>query len=255
MPKYKIAIGLTIGDFSVHIIQPISLIQMLSGHDWRDYEFEPLFQNGIYIEHNRNIVAWNFLHQTDSDYLFFWDYDNGLLPDAFDLFMEDMEDPDVNIVSGLYYRKEPDMRSVAGLKLHDHDFYVADQFMFLSGGLIDLTTHGGSRAGMLGTGCMMLRRRVFEEIPYPWFKTAYKHSPGYETKDGRPLFGTEDTEFCELAQEHGFHTHLDTRIRSGHYSGARCWPPEWSQFQGVGDEEVSVEEAPITTWGHTEKEK
>jgi hypothetical protein len=238
---HRIAIGIATGSFKVHLAQPISLIHMMGGRDWSAYHFEVIFQNGIYIEVNRNVIAATFLKRTDCDFLFFWDHDNGLFPDAFDLFMEDMKDPNINILSGLYYRKEPEMRSVAGMALYAEDGYTSDSLMFLSAGLIDLTTYGGSHRGMLGTGCMMIRREVFENLPYPWFQTQFYEIEGFETADGKAPFKTEDTFFCELAQEHGYHVHLDTRIKSPHYHDARCWPDEWRQF-GQSSGEKAVEE-------------
>jgi len=72
----------------------------------------------------------------------------------------------------------------------------------------------------------MIRREVFEKVEYPWFRTKMSHVQAL----GKWGFSTEDTIFCELAQEAGYHIHLDTDIKSPHYYADNCWPDEWRQF-------------------------
>lgn len=229
MPKHKIAIGITSGNHSVHPAMPVSLVKMMSGKDWSNYQLDVIYHNSIYIEMNRNNIVSDFMQLeewADYDYLFFWDHDNGLYPEAFDIYMEDMENEDVNILSGLYYRKNEKMLSVAGIRYPHMDAYTVDTYMFLSAGLVDLTNYNGSIRGMLGTGCMMIKRDVFNNVEYPWFETELKKSDSMGTWG----FSTEDTYFCEKAQDAGYHVHLDTRIRSPHYFQHLCFPPEWKQF-------------------------
>lgn len=232
MPKYKIAVGFVTGQRMLHEIVSVSLLQMMSGRDWSDYEFTVLNHSSIYVDVNRNNIIHQF-KKTDADFLFYWDYDNGLFPEAFDLYMEDMQNPDVNILSGLYYRKGDAMRTICGIAFQDMDAYTVDSYMFVSGGLLDLTTYAGATKGMVGAGCLMIRREVFDTLPYPWFKT--EHFPSYYM--GKWGFTTEDTVFCELAQEHGYHIHLDTRIRSAHWDRGDCYPDDWRQYDNTQTED------------------
>jgi hypothetical protein len=206
---------------------------MMSGKDWTNYQFEVIPANSSYVAANRNSIGVKFL-ETDMDYLFYWDYDNGLFPEAFDMFMDVMENnKDVNILSGMYFRKDPSYQLVCGI-MDDQCMgsYRIDPMMFIGGGLTNLTTVAGSVKGMLGAGCLMLRREVIEKLPFPWFESGMVIS---ELK-GRWVHTTEDTFFCELAQEHGYDVYMDTRIRSPHYAGGNCFPGEWRQFgDGVGD--------------------
>jgi len=185
----------------------------------------------MYIIRNRNDICKDFL-KTDCDFLYFWDSDNGIFPDAFDLFMYGMKDPEVNILSGLYFRKEPGMRAVPGLSFKGMDgAYTSETAMFVSGGLIDLTTYAGAVKGMTGGGTLMIRREVIEAISFPWFDTKwYQEEPlkGYD--EGFWGMQTEDVFFCEKAQELGYHIHLDTRIESPHYRGNDCYPENWAQW-------------------------
>ncbi len=68
----------------------------------------------------------------------------------------------------------------------------------------------------VGTGCLMLRRRVLEAIPFPWFE--------------HPVPGIgEDTSFCVKARRHGFPVYMDTELCAGHI-----------EVRPVGDEEAAT---------------
>lgn len=56
----------------------------------------------------------------------------------------------------------------------------------------------------LGAGCLLVERRVFDAIGYPWF-VAY-HDTG----------GGEDFDFCRRAKEFGFQPYVDWAVRCGH---------------------------------------
>ena len=58
-----------------------------------------------------------------------------------------------------------------------------------------------------GTSCMLLRRRVFEEIPFPWFQYY---------QDDKGGFQTEDVHFCTKARNAGLTMRCDGMVRCGH---------------------------------------
>jgi GT2 family glycosyltransferase len=194
----------------------------------------------MYIAVNRNQIARHFLTKTDCDFLFFWDSDNGILPDAFDLFMEDMEKDDVHIVGGMYYRKEPFQRACLGISFPGMgEDYTSETAMFVDSGLVNLSTVCGSVRGMIGTGALMIRREVLEAVSEPWFESVWYPSHPYE---GRQIYGhkTEDVDFCEKAQEKGYDIYVDTRIQSPHYAGDNCWPADWRQYHDFPPQIVEV---------------
>lgn len=240
MSTYKIAIGFPTGNRQCHQCVPISLVNMMSERDWTDYKFEFLPRASMYVAVNRNDIVRDFL-KTNNDFLYFWDSDNGIYPDAFDLFMENMKVPDVHIVGGMYYRKEPHLRACMGISFPGMgEDYTCETAMFVGGGLINLSTVAGSQRGMIGTGALMIRREVLETVPAPWFETRWYESYEYE---GEKIWGhkTEDVDFCEKAQEHGYHIYVDTRINSPHYSGDKCWPESWRQYQEPKPDVVEIE--------------
>lgn len=62
----------------------------------------------------------------------------------------------------------------------------------------------------LGTHVTLIKRRVFETLPSPWFKE----------KD--ILGGGEDFHFCAQAHAAGFQPHIDLSVVAGHVSSDQC---------------------------------
>lgn len=62
---------------------------------------------------------------------------------------------------------------------------------------------------LIGTGAMIISRRVWEKIPGPWFKWAYKETGELHETDGDL---SEDFYFCTLARQHGFKVWAHSRV-------------------------------------------
>lgn len=78
--------------------------------------------------------------------------------------------------------------------------------------LRELPVDGCVRALAVGAGCLLIRRRVFETMPGPyWFKA------GWDRR--RPDQLREDTGFTIDAAEHGFHAWVECGERVGHKLG------------------------------------
>jgi GT2 family glycosyltransferase len=234
MSKYKIAIGLTTGpDLKVHCVGLVSAFQAMSGRDWSDYEFDVMVGHGIYIPLNRNKIARNFL-QSSSDYLLFLDHDNGFFPEAFDQLMDVMENhPEVLILSGAYYLKNPNMRiMVAGQKAKNNPLFQCEFYpeeAFAQEGLKNITKDFSSDGGLVGAGFLLIRREALEIMDHPYFDATYTlHS---EMVPPTSVFMGEDNYFCLKAQEAGIDLYLDTRIKSPHMMGSKCFPPKWNQIK------------------------
>lgn len=61
------------------------------------------------------------------------------------------------------------------------------------------------QVGFVGTGCLLVQRRVFDVVQYPWFE--------------HPLPGTgEDVLFCDKLRAAGIPVYLDQGIEVGHIS-------------------------------------
>ena len=222
MSPHKIALGMVTGNSTCHLGVVASMVDIINNGNGR-FELTPLFVNSIYVCRNRNFVGASFLGVTDCDYLLMLDADNGITTEGLSFFMEDFEDPEVNIVSGKYFHKGgKNGLWVAGfsppeVSIHYHQSIPEGSF---SKDLINITKELGT--AIVGAGCLMVRRRVLEEVEYPWFKSDWE-----KLDKGGNLFVGEDLYFSYLVQEHGFDIHLDQRIKSPHYAGEMCYPKEW----------------------------
>jgi len=180
MSKYKIALGMITGDYKVHRGVLASFLE-LANSGQTDFNFTPVFRNSIYVARNRTFTAMGFIVNTDCDYLLYLDADNGITLEGLHYFMEDFEDPDVNIVTGKYlykgttkeglmvvgYRPDPENQPWLHYSIPEHGF---------SKDLVNVTQDLGP--AIVGCGCLMIRRKVFEDLPYPWFQTMWETGSG-----------------------------------------------------------------------------
>ncbi len=58
-----------------------------------------------------------------------------------------------------------------------------------------------------GTGCVMYDMKVFDKMPYPWFKAQYN-------PDGSPI--GEDFSFCQELKAAGYKIYVDTSVPAHH---------------------------------------
>jgi hypothetical protein len=230
MPKYKVAVGMITGDHKVHVGVLASFVEIANSGQ-TDFNFTPLFRNGIYVAKNRTFTVMEFVSTTDCDYLLFLDADNGITLEDFEFFMEDFKDPEVNVVTGRYfykgtakeglmvvgYRPDPINQPWLFHSIAEHGF---------TKDLVNITQELGP--AIVGCGCLMIRRKVFENAPYPWFQCDWEEGPG-----GGHVHVGEDVFFARLVEKHGFDIHLDQRIGSPHYQAGNCYPPEWDKTKMV----------------------
>jgi GT2 family glycosyltransferase len=228
MAKHNIGVGFITRNNLVHWVMPITFMQMMSETDWTDYRMRVFTSWGGVVEKNRNKVVWQFLANNTCDYLLFIDWDNGLPANALPCFMEDFEDPDVNIVSGLYFVKLRTDQQCLGLKMKGADLYTIEPHMFAGDRLINMNEIETVDKAMVGGGCLMIRREVFEKLKEPWFQSEWIFS-NFPGEHGW-LLKTEDVWFCEKAQEAGYNIHLDTRIKSPHMQHDECFPELWKPY-------------------------
>jgi GT2 family glycosyltransferase len=81
----------------------------------------------------------------------------------------------------------------------------------------------------VGTGCLLIRRAVFDALPRPWFRVG--QIPG-----GEDLLA-EDLDFCLRCAQVGFPVFLDPGVRVGHETKVTLFP---------GDGEIAAQfESPI----------
>ena len=177
--------------------------------------------DGQGIELARNMIAMEALKH-GYDYLFFIDADNPVPRDTLVKLLED----DKDVVGVPYLKRKPNekgehtlcafyMRRQGGMRLYD------PIKTFREGGYLH-------RIDACGTGCMLIKRKVLEEVnkrhpnkPFQ-FGNLISFNEGDKTIDiakGLKRTMSEDLEFCERAADAGFEIWLDTRIRPLHLTG------------------------------------
>lgn len=100
------------------------------------------------------------------------------------------------ISSGVYRARQQQGFNYAMWLKHPNGFVAIDKW---SGNWI--------KVDVVGMGCCLCKREVFERIPEPWFWWGPGKSP------------SEDFNFCLKAAEHGYNIMVHTEIRASHISG------------------------------------
>lgn len=103
--------------------------------------------------------------------------------------------------------------------------------------LADLPRQGLIPVPALGTGCLLVRRAVFDQLAPPWFQC------GQIISD----MMLEDSHFClRVKRELGIQPFLDASVRCGHVFEGVVWPGRdgrpYIEFRGPTNERVPVTE-------------
>ncbi len=143
---------------------------------------------GCTIARKRNRLVRDFLEDRALQWLLFVDSDMASPPDTISRLLT----WGVDVVSALYFTKLPPWIACA------QENVLTDKTLTEFGGPRPL-----KRVEAIGTGCLMVRRRVFEHMASPWFEA---DAEGCE----------EDGNFSKKLREAGVPIHCDTSLVAGH---------------------------------------
>ena len=149
--------------------------------------FTFIIQKGTPIEKNRNDIVQAFL-KSDCDELLFLDSDQTFPTNLY----HRLKAHDSSIVSGFTWKKRYPFEPSIFKRNPDGSYIVWP----------NVELNKVYEADGVGMFCCLIKKKVFEVVPYPWFKS-------------EPNLG-EDFYFCQKAKEKGFKIIVDTGIICGH---------------------------------------
>lgn len=192
-------VGVISGDLGRYVAFFVSMMRLKvpnnSGWNW-------MLGNGFASLRNI-LVREMYQNLGDAEWLWFIDDDHPFEPDV----LLRLLDRQVDIIQPLVSTRKPPYRPY-GYK-HNGTDYVSLEWE-------DLPTSGILEVDAVGTGGMLIRRKVLDALADPWFE---------EGQTGPEHLG-EDLYFCTKARAAGFKVYVDCDVRMGHMSTVQVWPDQ-----------------------------
>jgi len=205
----------------------VALLGSLVGGDFNGIRTVFINSPGTLTTHNRNTLVQMFLDiDFGGTHLLSLDTDISVPPDGFKKLL--LADKDV--ISGLYVEKAGNGLVVR--KRLDRYRYgpVAEWLKYGPQGppwiLKEKFRDKVLECDAAGAGCLLVKRRVFETVPPPWFFEDYR--PDADKYDAFASVA-EDLSFFWKVQQHGFKTYVHTGVLCEHWSQNVPHPPSWDE--------------------------
>lgn len=153
-------------------------------------------ENKYGVAQCRNMAVAEFLADKSFSHLFFVDDDVYVPENTIFQLLEMKRD----IAAGCY----PSIFNLNDLKV---ETYIVG---WQDGKKIRNWFRGDRKVDAAGTGCMLIHRRVFDRIEFPWFRW------GEYLIEGKYQQQSDDMDFCHRAKALGIETWLNGYVRCGH---------------------------------------
>ena len=174
------------------------------------------------ISRSRSRVATNFLDNTKDEMLMFIDDDVEISTLDATRMMWEVHKNKLDILGAAYVLKSHDKPTLAIMTKENKG-----EFILGEGGIIKEVKY-------VSSGCMIIRREVFEKFIEKGISHKCKYSEmnsfyGFFREeeffeDGKWKFLSEDWFFCQKALDLGFKVWLDTRVKTNHFG---IFPYNW----------------------------
>lgn len=180
--------------------------------------------SGTSIEGNRNLAMSRI--PNEAEWIYTIDDDHEFEPDTLMFLIQRMfSDERIDILQGLCHTRKPPYLPYAYRRNGEPDQLG---WGYTNASWDELPISGISEWDAVGTGGMLIRRRVIDVMPYPWFEAG---------KTAKDAIG-EDLYFCTKARQLGFRVWMDSDTRTGHITKAIGWPAvvngEWHVGMDMG---------------------
>lgn len=193
LSEARVAFGIPVGSDLVHWRFMASLMEM-----HKSPQHGLIVRQGSIIDRSRNeIVRLMLDHPARFTHLLFLDSDM-IFPQN---TLQRLLDLDVPVAGGLYYQRVPPFAPIV--------FKRDAQGSYTSFKPADLKSPE-QNVDALGTGCLLIRREVLEQLVYPWFAIQWQGS----------VQRGEDLYFCELCHQAQIPVTLATDLIIGHVSSS-----------------------------------
>ncbi len=147
------------------------------------------------IDTSRNLICKKFLSNSLYTHLLMIDDDHSFEPDL----IQQLLSHNVDIVGALAFKRRPDFQPCVYLKNKKDNKYYST------------LPKGFQEVDVIGTGAILITRKVLEKLNFPYFWTNYD-------KDG--THWSVDFNFCKQAKKAGFKIFVDANARLGHIGDA-----------------------------------
>lgn len=174
---------------------------------------------------NWNIMADLVLKDKTLDWIFCTEDDHIYPPDTLTKLLA----RDKDIVSGIYLKRDLPFEPVAYHEVQDGTGNLYPHFLNdYESGMVEVD--------VVGVGCLLIRRKVFETVPAPWWiLTAPPTSPDKINSD---------VEWCRNVKRHGFSVWCDLDAPVGHVALTTIVPLRkgggWQTLLAFGDKGVAL---------------
>jgi len=161
------------------------------------------------IAHSRNLLVSDAMTRfPQAEYFLFMDNDHTFPDDLLIRLLAHQKD----IVTVNAYRKGYGHYPVVSMQGENDDYFRPIHIPPSEGKLRRVTS--------AGTGIVMINRKVFETMGFPWFKSEYVDPVGEDMDDATivegKMFVSEDNRFYIIATSLGFKLYCDFSIPIGH---------------------------------------
>lgn len=171
------------------------------------------FQIGSLVYHSRNDLAKRAI-EMDADFIFWLDSDMVFAPDILERLLKHFEDPDVDMVTGVYFRRVAPFSPVLFDEL---TFTTPTNCKFSE--FEKIPKEGLFEVGACGFGCVLMRTEVAMSV---------------QARFGNmfaPIGNTgEDVAFCWRARECGYKIFCDPSFSLGHVGNHVITREYWEQI-------------------------